>query len=91
MQQERCPATIFGTEGSNSLRLQRRAVFGLILFLLPWPATASQPKLGDDEWFRRFRVFVKVFNRFVDSLNDGKVDLVMWRQMREAWKNMDCE
>jgi len=50
-----------------------------------------QCRLGDEEWFRRFRAFVKVFNAFVNSLNDGKVDLHTWHEMQEAWTKMDCE
>ena len=74
----------------DNRKTRRQALVGL--FFLPFPgwAAAGQPRLGDDEWYRRFRVFVKFFNAFVDSLNDGKLDLPAWRQMREAWKNMDC-
>ena len=71
--------------------LSRRTLFGVLLVLVPRSAIAIQYRLGDEEWFRRFRVFVKVFNAFVNSLNDGKVDLHAWHEMHEAWKQMDCE
>jgi hypothetical protein len=48
----------------------------------------ARPKLGDDEWMRRFRAFVKMFNAFVNSLNDGKVNLPAWREMRKTWAEM---
>lgn len=50
--------------------------------------TVRPVKLGDQEWMRRFREFVKVFNAFVNSLNDGKVDRRPWRLMRKAWAEM---
>jgi hypothetical protein len=28
---------------------------------------------------------------FVESLNDGKVNVTIWRKMRESWEQMDCE
>lgn len=31
----------------------------------------ARPKLGDEEWMRSFRSFVKLFNKFVDSLNEA--------------------
>jgi hypothetical protein len=72
-------------------QISRRALFSVFLVLMPKSAFGSQCSLGDDEWFRRFRAFVKVFNAFVDSLNDGKVDLHAWRDMHQAWTRMDCE
>lgn len=65
-------------------QISRRALLSLPLVLLPKSAFGSHCSLGDDEWFRRFRAFVKVFNAFVNSLNDGKVDLHAWRDMHEA-------
>ena len=72
-------------------RLSRRALFGVFLALTPKSALGTECRLGDEEWFRRFRAFVKVFNAFVNSLNDGKVDLHAWYEMQEAWKQMACE
>jgi hypothetical protein len=40
-------------------QFRRRALLGLFLMALPLSATAAQCQLGDDEWFRRFRLFVK--------------------------------
>jgi hypothetical protein len=79
------------TGGSDIRQVRRRVPLGFFLFLLPWSRAAAQPKLGDDEWFRQFRAFVKLFNAFVESLNDGRLDLSTWRQMRDAWKAMDRE
>lgn len=72
-------------------QISRRGLFSVFLVLVPRSAFATQCRLGDEEWFRRFRVFVKMFNAFVDSLNDGKVDLHTWHNMHEAWTKMDCE
>jgi len=48
----------------------RRRWFVLLLAVLP-KAAIARPTLGDDEWMRRFREFVKSFNAFVNALNDG--------------------
>ena len=68
---------------------RRQALAGLALLLFPWHANATPPKLGDDEWFRQFHAFVRLFNNFVESLNDGKLDRSLWRQMHVAWQNMN--
>jgi hypothetical protein len=58
--------------------------------LMSMPAF-SQPRLGDAEWRRRFRSFVRLFNAFVESLNDGKFDFERWREMRVAWGRLESE
>jgi hypothetical protein len=58
----------------------------MLLSVVSVPHAEAHPRLGDDEWMERFRVFVKHFNAFVDSLNDGKFDMTTWRQMGEAWR-----
>jgi len=50
----------------------------------------AQPRLGDDEWMKRFRDFVKSFNAFVNALNDGSFDLLRWQRMRTDWKRLDA-
>jgi hypothetical protein len=64
MQQEHSAVTHFGSGGFNSSKLQRAGPFSVLSCCC---FHGQQPKLGDDEWFRRFRVFVKVFNAFVES------------------------
>jgi CRISPR/Cas system-associated exonuclease Cas4 (RecB family) len=59
-----------------------------LLAICPLRSWAT-PQLGDEEWMRRFRAFVKLFNAFVESLNDGKFDLSTWRRMRSAWMQLD--
>jgi len=64
--------------------------FAFLLSILPAPSFA-RPKLGDEEWMRRFRAFVKLFNVFVEALNDERFDLPTWQRMREAWRKLDDE
>jgi hypothetical protein len=40
---------------------------------------------------RRFRLFVKAFNAFVEQLNEGNFDISTWHTMRRAWKELDTE
>lgn len=40
---------------------------------------------------RRSRDFVKIFNGFVEALNDGTFDVSKWRRMRSAWKELDVK
>ena len=70
--------------------MTRRMCFSLFSALFTWPAFAGQ-KLGDDEWMRRFRLFVKAFNAFVEQLNEGSFDISTWHTMRRAWKELDTE
>ena len=70
--------------------MTRRTCFALFIAFLPAPAFA-RPKLGDEEWMRHFRLFVRRFNGFVEALNDGSFDLSRWRGMRAAWKELDVE
>jgi hypothetical protein len=64
--------------------------FALIFTLLSRNAFA-QPKLGDPDWMRHFRDFVKIFNSFVETLNDGTFDVSKWHRMQRAWKELDVE
>lgn len=70
--------------------MTRRMCFALIIALFSGPALA-RPKLGDEEWMRRFRAFVRTFNAFVEVLNEGSFDLSRWHGMRAAWKELDVE
>ncbi len=73
-------------------QFSRRMLFGTPLLLLLFRRTAvAQPKLGGDEWMRSFRAYVKFFNAFVESLNDGRFDVSNWRQMRRTWREIDFE
>jgi hypothetical protein len=74
----------------NAAQMTRRMSFALIFTLLSQRAFA-QPKLGDEEWMRRFRDFVKMFNAFVEALNDGNFDVSRWRHMQSAWKGLEVE
>lgn len=75
---------LFGSYVMPTQQISRRTLLSLPLVLLPKSAFGSHCSLGDDEWFQRFRAFVKVFNAFVNSLNDGKVDLHTWRDHQRA-------
>jgi len=66
----------------------RRHWFVLLIAVLP-NAVMAQPKLGDDEWMKRFRDFVKSFNAFVNALNDGSFDVSRWQRMRTDWKQLE--
>ena len=68
--------------------MTRRMCFGFLLTLLPCRALAGGQKLGDDEWMRHFRDFVKLFNKFVESLNDGRFDVDTWGRMRLDWTKL---
>jgi hypothetical protein len=64
----------------------------LAFLMFPFAAFGfAKPKLGDDEWMRRFRDFVKAFQPFVEALNDGRFDFSLWAQMRARWKNLDVQ
>lgn len=67
--------------------MTRRKCFGLVLALVPLQALAKQ-RLGDDEWMRHFRDFVKQFNAFVEALNDGRFDVATWGKMRLDWAKL---
>jgi hypothetical protein len=54
------------------------------------PALA-RAKLGDGEWMRRFREFIKAFNAFVEALDDGKLDRVKWERMRAEWRQLEID
>jgi hypothetical protein len=68
----------------------RRSCFALFATFVPVPVFA-RPKLGDEEWMRRFRAFVRTFNAFIEVLNDGKFDVSRRQTMRAAWKELDTE
>jgi hypothetical protein len=53
--------------------------------------TVARPKLGDAEWMKRFREFVRAFNDFVIVLDDGKFDHAKWQQMRIEWQRLEVD
>jgi hypothetical protein len=61
--------------------------------LISLPALArratAQPKLGDEEWMRNYRDFVKASNEFVIAINDGIVDRKKWQRLRATWHEID--
>jgi hypothetical protein len=65
----------------------RRLLFATIAAGIEMPALA-RAKLGDGEWMRRFREFIKAFNAFVEALDDGKLDRVKWERMRAEWRQL---
>lgn len=67
---------------------RRNLCFALIVLISPG-YLAGQPKLGDEEWMRRFNNFVRAFNLFVVALNDGRFDVLKWQDMRSEWKKLD--
>jgi len=71
--------------------MTRRLWFMFLLPIFTVVPSWSQPRLGDEEWMRRFRSFVKLFNTFVESLNEEKFDFPTWQRMRDAWKKLEAE
>jgi hypothetical protein len=47
--------------------------------------------LGDEEWMRRYREFVRASNDFVIALNDGILDRTRWARLRAAFHAIDTE
>jgi len=84
------PSPTNGPSQKERRAITRRMSFALIFTLFSRNAFA-QPKLGDEEWMRRFRDFVKIFNAFVEALNDGTLDVSRWRRMQSAWRELDVE
>jgi len=74
----------------NGVHMTRRMSFALMFTLLSRNAFA-QPRPGDEQWMRRFRDFVKIFNAFVEALNDRTFDVSRWRRMQSAWRELDVE
>ena len=68
--------------------IARRLCFAVMGTLIPRAAFA-RPNLGDKEWMRRFREFVKTFNAFLEVLNEGKFDVAKWNAIRAAWRDLD--
>jgi hypothetical protein len=71
-------------------RLGRRASM-LVLSAAAAAYAGRQPKLGDAEWMRRFREFVKAFNDFIITLNDNILDRGKWERLRSAWREIETE
>jgi hypothetical protein len=61
--------------------MTRRWFLGILLAIL-LSRVAARSNLGDENWLRSFRSFLKLFNSFVEQLNDGKFDLRTWQRMR---------
>jgi hypothetical protein len=68
--------------------IARRLCFAAMGSLMA-EAAFARPNLGDREWMRRFREFVKTFNGFLEVLNEGKFDVAKWNAIRTAWKEVD--
>jgi hypothetical protein len=68
--------------------VSRRLLFATIAVGFNMPAFA-RTKLGDGEWMRRFREFIKAFNAFVEALDDGKLDRAKWERMRAEWHQLE--
>lgn len=68
----------------------RRTSLPLCLFVFTSPAVAHI-KLGDSEWMRRFRIFIKAFNDFVEALDDNRLDRAKWGRMRTAWDDLEVD
>lgn len=81
---------IMGSQPWSVQLMTRRWWFMLPLLILPVPSW-PHPRLGDEEWMRRFRAFVKLFNAFVEALNEQRFDLPTWQRMRDAWKRLEAE
>lgn len=74
-----------GRQIASTPSVARRAVAAMLLgagLALP------EPKLGDDEWCKRFQSFLQELNRFVICLNDDKVDLAQWKKVCQAWSTL---
>ena len=72
------------------MQVSRR--LSLFLFSLGLtPPALSRPRLGDQEWMLRFKVFVKCFNDFVDALDDNKLDHQKWARLRSAWHALETD
>lgn len=69
-------------------RLTRRLCCLCSLGLLSRSASRGAA-LGDPEWMRHFREFIRAFNAFVDALDDNRLDRSAWQRMREIWKTLD--
>ena len=69
---------------------RRNVCFALIGLISP-AYLNGQPKLGDEEWMRHFNDFVRTFNLFVVALNDGRFDLLKWKNMKAEWKKLDVD
>jgi hypothetical protein len=68
--------------------ITRGMLFAMIITLFS-EATFARPNLGDREWMRRFREFIKAFNSFLEVLNEGKFDVSKWNAIRAVWKDLD--
>ena len=68
--------------------MARRSLLWMVYSAMAAKA-AQRPKLGDPDWMRRFREFVKTFNEFIISLNDDKLDVGQWERMRSAWHRVE--
>jgi hypothetical protein len=79
---------VIDIRSTKNMPLSRRLYVLLFTFGLPHPLFA-RPALGDPEWMRRFKIFVKAFNDFVDSLDDNKLDRAKWSRLCSAWRSLD--
>ena len=70
--------------------ISRRLWWALLTPVMETQASA-RPRLGDQEWMRRFRVFVRAFNDFVDALDDNKLDRTRWARMCIAWDDLQTD
>jgi hypothetical protein len=72
------------------MHISRRLLWVLLASKVELPMSAA-PRLGDQEWMRRFRIFIRAFNEFVDALDDNKIDRASWARMCRAWDSLQTD
>jgi len=67
--------------------MPRRSIFAGVLACNV--STLAHARIGDAEWMRRFREFIKAFSDFVVALDDNKLDLSKWERMRTTFHSLE--
>jgi hypothetical protein len=76
-------------EEKKSLIGRRASLLAVFAAFASDAAAQSKSKLGNEEWMRRYRAFVKASNDFVIAINDGIFDVAKWERLRTAWREID--